>query len=51
MDNKEISIYMDGDMWCAVRSDFINLQESLAGFGETPTLALEKLLKEEKLII
>ena len=31
--------YMDGDAWCAVHPDFINLQESPAGFGDTPEAA------------
>lgn len=38
------SIYLDGNMWCAVDSDFINLQESNAGFGTTPVEALTNLL-------
>lgn len=29
-------VYKDGDMWCAVKPDFVNLQESPAGFGKTP---------------
>lgn len=32
-------VFMDGDAWCAVRPDFINLQESPAGFGVTPAAA------------
>ncbi len=32
-------VYLDGDMWCAVHPDFVNLQESDAGFGDTPTAA------------
>jgi hypothetical protein len=26
---------MDGNAWCAVHPDFVNLQESDAGFGAT----------------
>lgn len=36
-------VFRDGNMWCAVMPDFINLQESPAGFGETPALAREEL--------
>lgn len=32
-------VFMDGNAWCAVRPDFINLQESPAGFGTTPAEA------------
>ncbi len=32
-------VFMDGDKWCAVRPDFVNLQESPAGFGDTPDAA------------
>lgn len=32
-------VFRDGNAWCAVRADFINLQESDAGFGATPELA------------
>lgn len=31
-----INVFKDGDQWCAVHSDFKNLQESIAGFGNTP---------------
>ncbi len=41
--DEEVRIYLDGDKWCAVRSDFINLQESLAGFGDTPSEARKEL--------
>lgn len=30
-------IYIDGNMWCALYGD--NLQDGVAGFGETPDLA------------
>lgn len=29
-------VFMDGTAWAAVMPDFINLQESPAGFGSTP---------------
>jgi hypothetical protein len=37
---------MDGNAWCAVQSDFVNLQESPAGFGATPEEARAALAKE-----
>jgi len=36
-------VYMDGDQHCAVMPDFINLQESPAGFGASPEAALVDL--------
>jgi hypothetical protein len=38
---------VDGDQWCCHRQDFTNLQESLAGFGNTQEEALADLLKQE----
>jgi len=43
-------VFLDGDAWCAVYPDFVDLQESLAGFGDTPELAridLEKRRSEK----
>jgi len=37
-------IYLDGDMWCAVGPNFVDLQESKAGFGKTPNEAIADLL-------
>ena len=39
-------VFMDGNMWCAVYPDFVNLQESPAGFGPTPEDARAKLTEE-----
>jgi len=36
-------IRKDGDQFCATYGDFINLQESIAGFGETPLDAFDAL--------
>jgi hypothetical protein len=36
-------VFKDGNAWCAVRSDFINLQESTAGFGDSPEAARAEL--------
>lgn len=39
-------VYVDGDAWCATKNDFVNLQESPAGFGPTVRDALTELAKE-----
>ena len=39
----ETRVYKDGDVWCAVKPDFVNLQESPAGFGTTPEEARHNL--------
>ncbi len=41
-----IQVKMDGDQWCATQADFINLQESPAGFGDSPKEAVDALLVE-----
>lgn len=41
----EIFITLDGDKYCATYHDFINLQESPAGFGNTEQTAIQSLLK------
>lgn len=38
-------VYMDGNMWCATRSDCIDLQASKAGFGKTALAAMAELAK------
>lgn len=43
--NEKVVIYeMDGDQWCAHYEDFLNLQESPAGFGHTQEEAKRELL-------
>lgn len=43
-DGLNISVFLDGDKYCAVFTDtFENLQESLAGFGDTELEAIEAL--------
>ena len=37
------NIFRDGNQWCAVGPGFKNLQESPAGFGDTPNAALYAL--------
>ncbi|WP_370309256.1 hypothetical protein [Sphingobium abikonense] len=41
----QIRFVKDGNMWCAFMPDFINLAESVAGFGETQDLAEADLAK------
>ena len=38
-----VRTFKDGNAWVAVRPDFINLQESPAGFGGTPEEAIKAL--------
>lgn len=40
-----VQVYKDGDSWCAVNADFINIQESHIGFGDTPDEAVKDLNK------
>lgn len=46
--NTDINVQLDGNAWSATRDGFINLQESHAGFGDTPQEAVDNLLREEK---
>lgn len=41
-DDQEIRIFLDGNMWCALRGQDLQVGES--GFGETPKAALAGLL-------
>lgn len=38
-----VCIFKDGNQWCAVFGDFVNLQESVAGFGPTFNDAIDDL--------
>ncbi len=38
-----ICLFKDGTKWCAVTADFVNVQESPAGFGDTIMDAIEDL--------
>jgi hypothetical protein len=38
-----VRTFMDGNAWCAVNPDFINLQESPAGFGDDREAAITAL--------
>jgi hypothetical protein len=42
-ENPNYDIFMDGDSICATKKDFINLQESPAGFGDTKAEAISEL--------
>ena len=39
-----VDVFVDGDKWCALLGD--NLQEGLAGFGDTPSEALRDLANQ-----
>ena len=39
-----VATYPDGNLWCAVYDQFQNLQESKAGFGDTPDEAIQDLI-------
>lgn len=41
-----VKLSLDGNQWCATRTDFTNLQECPAGFGDTKLLAMAELCKE-----
>lgn len=41
----KVRAFMDGSAWCAVHPDFVNLQESPAGFGGTRDEAVTALLR------
>lgn len=43
--SKKVLLSRDGNQWCATEKDFINLQESPAGFGDTPEDAIASLRK------
>ena len=44
-DYLKINLYVDGDSWFATREDFVNLQESPYGLGDTALYALAYLCK------
>ncbi len=45
-DHFGVELFMDGDKWCATRSDFQDPQQSPAGFGNTCLEAMAELLKD-----
>lgn len=38
-----MKVFKDGNKWCAVDDDFVNLKKSRAGFGDTKFLAVREL--------
>ncbi|KKL19505.1 hypothetical protein LCGC14_2464790 [marine sediment metagenome] len=38
-----VRTFMDGNKWCAVKPDFVDLMESPAGFGDTREEAIKEL--------
>lgn len=45
--NEALVMFLDGERWCCCRGNFVDLQESLAGFGETKEAAISDLWKKE----
>ena len=45
--SESLVMYLDGNKWCCCRGNFVNLQESLAGFGETKEAAISDLWRKE----
>lgn len=50
MDEKDyadcgVKFVMDGDQWCCVFEDFVDLAESPSGFGDTKQDAYEDLIE------
>ena len=43
----KVTFKKDGDQWCATRENFIDLQESIAGFGDCQLSALQDLILGE----
>lgn len=41
-----LNVFKDGDKWCATFKDFVNLQESQAGFGDTALEAFADLARQ-----
>jgi len=44
-DTPAFRLFKDGDRWCATFHDFVNLQESQAGFGSSALEAFAELAK------
>lgn len=48
---ESIVCFLDGNKWCAVRINFVNIQESISGWGGSPEEAIKDLLKEEHISV
>lgn len=46
--DEAICFYKDGDAWCCVNGDFVDLQESPSGFGSDFSQALDNLQAARK---
>lgn len=46
-----MKVYLDGDKWCAVHDNFVDLAVSPAGFGDTPQQAIADLIGEFDLVL
>jgi len=46
--SSDFNIFKDGDQWCATPKNFVDLQISPAGFGETKGAAIRDLLEKDK---
>ena len=46
--DEAVCFFKDGDKWCCVHGDFIDLQSSPAGFGDTFEEAMNNLSKSGK---
>ena len=42
----KLKLFKDGDQWCAAFADFVNIQESQVGFGDTALEALAALSRQ-----
>ena len=42
-----LCLFLDGDQWCCCRGSFVNLQESLSGFGSSRESAIAELERAE----
>ena len=47
-DVEKFHLFMDGNQWCVTDESFTNLQESVAGFGDTPNDAMADYRKNQK---
>jgi hypothetical protein len=43
-----VCFFQDGDKWCCVYGDFVDLQESFAGFGATFEESMANLASESR---
>lgn len=46
--NTDVRVFLDGNAWCATGAGFQNLQESPAGFGDSPAAAVANMRHNAK---